>query len=371
MPKWIVWIIALVGVLAMLVSWSGKFGQIAIGGNDFLDLYAGGKLATDPGLYNPARVSQVQWEAAGISGDAFLFSRLPAFAALLAPLARLPYRTAYFVFQGLALLAVVLAVFVWPNREDRGAIALACCWSLPLSTAFANGQDVPFLLLWLSIVARLIDRRPALAGIVASLCLAKFHLFLLVPLWILSQKRWRFGAGLAGGVLACLAASFALQGPDWIHRYIQLVSNPIENTDQAVMRNLHGLCSSLGLPLAVELAMCGAVAWFVWRACRKAPQNAWMATLAGGLLVSRHAYTQDCLILLPVLVAAVRAEEKAFPVRVLAGILLLPALYLPALTVSGPAAILPAVMVALVVMCSVRPPAAAPTVLGPAAETVD
>jgi len=359
MPKWIAWTIAVIGVVSMLVSWSGKFGQIAIGGNDFLDLYAGGKLAADPGLYNPARVSQVQLEAAGISGPAFLFSRLPAFAALLAPLARLPYRTAYFVFQALALLAVVLAVFIWPNREDRGAIALACCWSLPLSTAFANGQDVPFLLLWLSIVARLIDRRPALAGIVASLSMAKFQLFLLVPLWILSQKRWRFGAGLAAGVLACLAASFALQGPGWIHRYIQLVSNPIENTDQAVMRNLHGLCSSLGLPLAVELAMCIAVAWVVWRACRVAPESAWLATLAGGLLISRHAYTQDCLILLPALVATVRAEEKAFAVRALAGILLLPALYLPALTVSGPAAILPAVMLALVVMCSVRPPVAA------------
>lgn len=359
MPKWIAWTIAVIGVLAMLVSWSGKFGQIAVGGNDFLDLYAGGKLATDPGLYTPARVAQVQLEAARMSGEAFLFSRPPAFAALLAPLARLPYRTAYFVFQALALLAVVLAIFVWPAREDRGAIALACCWSLPLSTAFANGQDVPFLLLWLSIVARLTDRRPGLAGIVASLLMAKFHLFLLVPLWILSQKRWRFGAGLAGGLLACLVASFALQGPGWIHRYIQLVSNPIENTDQALMRNLHGLCSSLGLPLAVELAMCGAVAWFVWRTCRRVPENAWLATLAGGLLVSRHAYTQDCLILLPALVAAVRAEEKALPVRTLAGILLLPALYLPALTVSGPAAILPAVMLALVVMCSVRPPAPA------------
>jgi hypothetical protein len=362
LPRWIVWIVAILGVMAMLVHWSGKFNQIRIGGNDFLDLYAGGKLVTDPGLYNPARVEQVQWAAAGVSGPAFLFSRPPAFAALLAPLALLPYRTAYFVFQALSLLAVVLAVLLWPAREDRGPIAFACCWSVPLSAAFANGQDVPFLLLWLSIVARLIDRRPALAGIVASLCMAKFHLFLLLPLWILSQKRWRFGAGLAGGLLACLAASFALQGPDWIQRYIHLVRNPIEDTDQATMRNLHGLCAAFGLPLAVELALCGAVAWFVWRACHRDPESAWLATLTGGLLVSRHAYMQDCVILLPLLVATLRAERNALPVRALAGILLLPALYMPLPDAWRATAIVPALMLALVVMCSLRGagPAGAP-----------
>ena len=282
LPAWIVWTIALMGLVANVAQWSQKYGQIAKGGNDFLDLYAGGKLAADPGLYDPARVAQVQWAAAGISGPAFLFSRPPAFAALLAPLALLPYRSAYFLFQALSLLALVLAVFLWPAGGHRAAVAFACCWSVPLSAAFANGQDVPFLLLWLSIVARLMDRRPGLAGMVAALCMAKLHLFLLVPLWIVSQKRWRLGAGLAGGLLACAAASFALQGPDWIQRYVHLVRNPIQNTDEAAMPNLHGLCSSFGLPLGVELAMCGVVAWVVWRVCHRTPRER-LGGNAGGL----------------------------------------------------------------------------------------
>ena len=359
-PKWILWIVALVGVAANVAQWSQKYGQIAMGGNDFLDLYAGGKLATDRGLYDPARVRQVEWEAAGVSGEAFLFSRPPAFAALLAPFAWLPYRTAYFLFQALSLLAVALAVLLWPVQEDRGAMALACCWSVPLSAAFANGQDIPFLLLWLSIVARVIDRRPGLAGIVASLCAVKFHLFLLLPLWIIAQKRWRFGAGLGGGLLACVVASFALQGPDWIQRYTRLVRNPIQNTGQALMPNLHGLCYSLGLPLAVELAMCAVVAWVVWRTCRGAPENAWVATLTGCLLVSRHAYMQDCVILLPLLVVVLRAEERALPFRALAGILLLPALYIGAAARSPGAALVPAATLALLAMCLARPAGTAP-----------
>jgi hypothetical protein len=359
LPAWIIWAIALLGLLSNVAQWSQKYGQISIGGNDFLDLYAGAKLATDPGLYDPVRVAQVQLAAAGMSGRAFLFSRPPAFAALLAPLALLPYRSAYFLFQALSLLAVVLAVLLWPASGHRAAVAFACCWSVPLSAAFANGQDVPFLLLWLSIVARLMDRRPGLAGMVAALCMAKLHLFLLVPLWIVSQKRWRLGAGLAGGLLACGAASFALQGPDWIRRYIHLVLNPIQNTDEAAMPNLHGLCSTFGLPLGVELPMCAAVAWLVWRACHRTPENAWVAMLAGCLLVSRHAYTQDCLILLPSLVVVLYARETALAPRALAGILLLPILYMPAMGRYPGAFIVPLAMLALVVMCSVNPPAPA------------
>ena len=367
MPKWIVWIVAIMGVVANVAQWSQKFDQISIGGNDFLDLYAGGRLARDPGLYDFARITQEQLKAAGVAGEALPFNRLPVFAGLVAPLARLPYRTAYCVFQALSLLAVVLAVFLWPDRADRGAMAVACCWSLPLSASFANGQDVPFLLLWLSLVARLIDRRPRLAGGIASLCVAKFQLFFLVPLWILSQKRWRFAAGLAGGLLACVAASFALQGPGWIHRYLQLILSPvekIENTSQAAMPNLHGFCSTFGLPLAVELALCGVVAWVVWQVCRRAPENAWLAMLAGGVLVSRHAYTQDCLILLPVLVAMARAEREALPLRALAGILLLPVLYMPGLALSRAAAVVPVALMALVGMCLLRPPAPAALVPG-------
>ena len=356
-PKWILWAIAFVGVVANVAQWSQKYGQISIGGNDFLAYYAGGKLTMDPGLYDPARVVQEQVKAAGMAGVALPVSRLPVFTAFMAPLVRLPYHTAYVVFQALSLLAVVLAVLLWPAEEDRGAMAIACCWSIPLSAAFANGQDITFLLLSLSIVARLMDRRPTLAGAVSSLCLAKFHLFLLVPLWILSQRRWRFAAGLGGGVLACVVASFALQGPDWVHRYIHLILSPVESPDEAFMLNLHGICYTFGLPLAVELAMCGVVAWLAWAVCRRAPENAWVATLAGGLLISRHAYTQDCLILLPSLVLMACAQEKALPLRALAGILLLPVLYTPAVARYPGAVIVPLVMLALVVMCLVRPAA--------------
>ena len=199
---------------------------------------------------------------------------------------------------------------------------------------------------------------------VAALCMAKLHLFLLVPIWIVSQKRWRLGAGLAGGLLTCGAASFALQGPDWIQRYIHLVLNPIQNTGEAFMPNLHGLCSALALPLAVELAMCAVVAWVVWRTCHRAPENAWVATLAGGLLVSRHAYTQDCLILLPSLVAVLLAEQQALPLRALAGILLLPVLYMGGVGHYPGAWLVPVVTLALVATCLARP--AAP----PAVQTV-
>jgi hypothetical protein len=77
------------------------------------------------------------------------FFRLPWAAAALWPLGRLPYTAAYAVFQALSLAALAGFLALWP--KPRMMVVLACAWSVPLSFALAQAQDVTFLLLWLAL----------------------------------------------------------------------------------------------------------------------------------------------------------------------------------------------------------------------------
>ena len=107
-------------------------------------------------------------------------------------------------------------------------------------------------LLWISIALRIRHSRPFLTGLVLALCAAKFHLFPPLLLW-----RHRLWQGLVAGAAALLAISFAVAGRHW----------PLEYA--AIMSNLHGL------------------------------------------LVSRHAYMQDCALLLPALLIVLPTARGA------------------------------------------------------------
>ena len=87
---------------------------------------------------------------------------------------------AYALWQLCCLGAMLGFVLLWPAK--RMVTLLLCCWFPPTAASFANGQDVPFLLLWAAVAAYLVHgRKDFSAGLVLSLCAAKFHLLLFLP----------------------------------------------------------------------------------------------------------------------------------------------------------------------------------------------
>ncbi len=305
------------------------------GDNDFMNLYAGGVLAASPGLYDVDAVRRVQsafWEHPRY----LLFTRLPFYALLLAPLRFLDYRHAYWFWQILCLAAVAATVWIFPAR-NRWFTAAACCWSLPLLNAFLMGQDVALVVLLTAVACALLFRgKDFAAGCVISLCLIKFNLFLAIPILILARRMWRFGAGAIAGTLFLLAASFAAQGLRWPAAYWTVLRFPATTALYAGLPNLRGLFARLPGVDYWQAAATVLSAVLTWIAARRASlQLAMAAMLLCGLLASHHAFCADAFLMVPA--ALLLWDAAAHPThKALAIALLCPLLYLPLLVSPNP-----------------------------------
>lgn len=301
LPRW--WIVpaAFAGIALLLAYWYPVRWRVTHGVNDFLNLYSGARLIGTPDQYNPARYRDVQIAATGFYGDSWLFTRLPAVALALRPLGRLPYQTAYMVWQTLSLAALGGFLVLW-RTQNRAMLILLCCWSFPLTAAFASGQDDCFLLLWIGLALCLASKWPRVAGAVLALGAMKFHLFVLVPIALLAGRRWRPLAGFGASASAIFALCFVAAGPHWIGSYLRLVLNPVVNPASHSMPNLHGLFADLPFGGFLEISASMLVLAAVWRIAAGAGFEVGIAgALVGGILVSRHAYAADLVLLIPAL----------------------------------------------------------------------
>lgn len=157
----------------------------------------------------------------------------PPFDALLyVPLARLPYVVAavlwFFLSVGLLLLALR---WLWPlapglHRFGFGRFVLLAGLSMPLFADLYTGQDTALSLLILVGGLRLLDaRRDLPAGAVLALGLFKPQVCLLVPLLLLTRRRWRALGAWCGVALALVALSMAVLGPDAVPSYLSLLTS--------------------------------------------------------------------------------------------------------------------------------------------------
>ncbi len=157
------------------------------------------------------------------------------------------------------------------------------------------------LLLLLALTFRLYKQRPLLTGILMSLLGVKFHLFLLLPLLFIGQRRWRMAAGFATGCAALIGISFAVAGFDWPVRMAQIIkTSTIER--QYLLPNIRGILQSVTDNLTLEVILGIIVAVVVVRLIsRSGFEYGMCAALVGSLLVSHHAGIYDCVLLIPVL----------------------------------------------------------------------
>lgn len=323
--------------------------------NDFMGIYAGARLVGTPEQFSTGAYIREQVRATGWSAPSILYTRLPAFAFLLRPLGRLDYRAAYFVWQGLSLASFLTFLMLWPTR-DRGLLLCAACCSFPLFADVTGGQDIAFLLLIVAIAWRLAPSRPFAAGAVLALSALKFHLFFLLPLFLIAQRRWRVLAGVGATTAGILATCFVAAGPGWIPDYVRFVLQEQTNPSVRNMVNLRGLFEGLPHSLAWEAASAALVAIGVaWIARRVTFSVGLSAALAGSLLTSHHAYGADALLLLPALLT-LAADVPVIPLRVLCFLLLssLPFLISPQVPLSAPVPLLLAALLTALIVSLAR-----------------
>ncbi len=290
--------------------------------SDYTPLAAGARLVGSSGLYSPAANLTMQRKLTGEEDDARLFTRLPWVAVVWRPLNQLSYKSAAHLFT--ALMLVCLLGFVWTRQPSERAVAvMSICWSVPALSAITIGQDVPLLLLLVSAGQRVICSYPFLAGALFALGSMKWHLILCVPVVLIVQREWRVLTGfLATGVLL-LAVCFAVQGLSWPADYLRVLRRPEIARYPTMMPNLTGILWRIPNRLYYEIpASVIVVALLIWSVRKRSSYEAIALALTGSLLISRHAYPQDALIILP---AAVSLAASRQPVRIAIGsVLLLP-----------------------------------------------
>jgi hypothetical protein len=288
---------AFVLCLAAMALWAVAlpWQRVWAGHNDFMQLYAGGRLAGESELYSSA-ANRTIGEQLGFWMPSVQFVRLPYYAALLAPLAKLPYHAAYLIFQSVCVAATLTFVFV--SRKKSRTVPWFLLISIPVLTSFANGQDV-MIVLALSAAAVCLDqaKRPWLAGLCLALCTIKFHLFVFTPLALLMHRKRRFAASAAVGVALEVAASFAVAGWRWPFEYARFLSNPALHPTPYVPPNIAGI---VGNWVSVEIILVLTVAACTAYLCLRATSfpAAFTLCILGGLLVARHSYIQDYALLL-------------------------------------------------------------------------
>ncbi len=349
------WEVAAASILSVVLVGSLLFlalgrspNQFLTGHNDFMSFYAGGRLAGSPDLYSAERSREIQEQSTGAYVEALRYIRLPFHAGLLWPLGRMPYKPAYWIWESLLVLAFACFVALWRPPELQRTL-LFSCYSVPAFAAVLNGQDVTLLLAAVAVSVHLLrQRRTCAAGVVFAFCAAKFHLFLLSPLLALREGGRKFVLGAMGGGAFLLSASFVVGGWDWPLRFLRALADQRIHPGVGIMPNLHALTVHWPAAKWLEWPLAAVVCLSCWRIVRRAPfQYALSGVLAGGLLISYHAYLADCVFLLPAALT-VHAGTEVRWLRMIALFLLTPVPYF-LLLFSNPASLLvPAATLALV-----------------------
>jgi len=303
--------------------------------HDFLNLYTGASLARD-GVFAAMHVPEVQLhreqEYDPQIPELVPFVRPPFYALLLTPLAWLPFGTAFWVWLG-TQAALLTGSWAWAFRRWGPDALIFGSMYLPAALGIAHGQDC-VLVLWIVLGAYALAHRGQhfLSGVVLGAGLIKFHLFLLWPIMLLIQRRWRMLGGACVAVAAELLVWLALAGPSGMVKYFALLRmtdlRHLSPSPQ-LMINVRGLTSNLGTDsIAVSALWIGvltaAAGILTAVACWRAPLwRSVAAASAGSLLVAPHVYCYDAGLLLVGLCLAV-FESGARPPRITATVLLTP-----------------------------------------------
>lgn len=320
------WSPVVLGVIFLLLLGYHRWSQAIHARNDFPTFYAGAKLAGTPELYS--RASNVVLIEKLVGEDlGMMYIRPPFYAAILKPLAWLPFLGAYALFT-----AVSLASYLWfvaRFTRECPALPFLSAISIPFLADLTAGQDAAFMLAILGAAILLARKEEDFsAGLVLSLCAIKFHLFLFLPVLLLIKRRWRMMGGGAAGGAALVALGTIVNGPGaWI-AWVKVLRDPWINPDPGGMPNLHGLVAALEINPRWEAILIGAVCLlFLWMTLHIGNfELLFAASLVCGLLISFHSTIVDDLVLFPVL-TLVLGSSSLVPLRAAAGLILTPIPY--------------------------------------------
>jgi len=292
-------------------------------GPDFFNFYAAAKLFTHNGastVYDIAMQKQVELQITGADPARFIvlpYYHPPYYTLLIAPLAFLDYRNAYYVMAAfnVLLVAVLIGILVYTSMciRGRGVIVAAAMIAgfFPIFVTVLQGQsDLVVLVPLAGAYAAWARKRQGWAGALSALALAKPQLLLLIPVLFLARRSWRALAGFGGVVGALGLVSLAGFGLGPVATYLgavgtwavtgKLPSTQLVYTDPAVysLRNileaLPGGSKYLALVILVVLLAFVALS-LSWRPDK--PRLDFALAIAASLVLSPHQNVHDLALM--------------------------------------------------------------------------
>ena len=297
---------SLVLILAFASVWVAYGAAVAPHGRstDFRYLYTGASLALHwdwSHMYIEGGQSARGQESVPERHSPITFNRPPVYAIIVSPLALMPFPMAFWSWIS-AQSAVLVGCWAWAWKRFGPEAAV---WGALLSVGplgIASGQDCAlFLALLCGAFVLGEKKRWFLCGLVLGLGLTKFHLFLLWPLVLLVQRRYRLLAGFTVCGLGQGLLSLAVLGWSGVLRYAKFVVHLDRFFSPARYLNINAILLNIGvssLPLLIVLTalIVGLVLW-----CCRRTNSLWMTftlAAAGSLLISPHVYGYDATMLL-------------------------------------------------------------------------
>lgn len=185
---------------------------------DFVSFYAAGSLA-DAGApqlaYEPAAHHAAEVDAVHAGVDHKYFYYPPVFLLLCALLARLPFAVGFGVFEGATLILYALVARAILADKDWRVLAPVLAFPV-LFINLSLGQNALLTASLFGAATLLLDRRPAVAGLLLGMLCYKPHFGLLVPIALAAGGRWRaFAAAFATMAGLCLLSLAAFGWTTW------------------------------------------------------------------------------------------------------------------------------------------------------------
>lgn len=307
LEHWSLWRVLLLCVIGVAISGSilltQEFPRVLSGPQDFYGFFWGATHAASPDLYSSteAKTSELLITGAVSPPQTLLiYIRWPFYAALLSPLAALPYTTALIGWKALSVLGLAATTFVLDR--SRKVAALALCWSTAGMVMLIWGQDTWIPLLCICLFFRtVISSRHLFAGLCIGVAIAlKPHLFIPLLACSLALKHYCILLSASWVVAVALGISFVVH-PNWLVEWLSLLASGWHAAAYSQMPTLlapvaYTLVPApwLTLPLLLLGVFCGFSAGKLLRV-----ESAYAVSIIVGLLTVSHAYTYDLLLLLP------------------------------------------------------------------------
>src|SRR2546428_1906075 len=313
--------------LGSLLFWVGYWVTFVRGnlqGPDFFSFYSGAKLYVLKGgsaVYDLALQKQYELQVIPHAPDQFIvlpYFHPPSYTLLIAPLAFLDYRGAYYAMAAFnVVLAAGLVVLLGRGRERvhrRAAVVGAALIGgfFPLFVTVLQGQaDLVVLVPLAAAYTAWARGRLGWAGVFTGLALAKPQLLLLVPVLFVTRRAWRALAGFAAVIVGLAVVSVAGFGLGPVVGYVNAVgtwaiggslptNGQIVYTDTAIysLRNILEAVPGGGkaVALVVLILLLALVALSLsWRPDK--PRLDFALAIAASLVLSPHQNVHDLALL--------------------------------------------------------------------------